>query len=197
MKVALIGMAVLTLESFAVGLAADDREMQRAFAEGGEVRLSLASGDYTLRAGAADRIVVRWRADGEAGAKNLRELSVDVHVTGTLARIATEGPAKHVHVTIEIPARSDVHLRMKAGDLAVEGVDGNKDIRMVAGDLNIEVRPSSLARAHASVTFGDLEARPLGISKSGIKRSLDWTGAGRYALDARLLAGDLTLTHPR
>ena len=50
-----------------------------------------------------------------------------------------------------------------------------------------------MAAAHASVTFGDLDARALGISKSGIKRSLDWIGGGTYALDARLGAGDLTL----
>jgi hypothetical protein len=75
----------------------------------------------------------------------------------------------------------------------VKGIDGHKDIRMTAGDLKIGVRRESLARAHASVTFGDLDARALGISKSGVKRSLDWIGGGTYALDARLGAGDLTL----
>jgi hypothetical protein len=65
---------------------------------------------------------------------------------------------------------------------------------MTAGDLKIGVQPESLARARASVTFGDLDARPLGISKSGIKRSFTWIGAGTYTLDARLFAGDITLS---
>ena len=124
-----------------------------------------------VRTGASDRIVVRWTADREARAKD--------------------------HFAVEIPARSDVHLRMKASDLTVSDVDGNKDTRMVAGDLKIEVYLSSLARADASVTFGDLEARSLGMSRRELKRWLDWTGAGPYAVDARLLAGDQPLMHPR
>jgi hypothetical protein len=94
---------------------------------------------------------------------------------------------------IELPARSDVHLRMRAGEIKLQGIDGHKDIRMTAGELKIGVRRETLASAHASVTFGDLDARALGISKSGIKRTLDWFGGGDYELDARLGAGDLTL----
>ena len=94
---------------------------------------------------------------------------------------------------MELPARSDVHLRMRAGEVRVQGIDGHKDVRMTAGELKIGVRRESLGSAHASVTFGDLDARALGISKSGIKRSLDWIGGGRYELDARLGAGDLAL----
>jgi hypothetical protein len=74
------------------------------------------------------------------------------------------------------------------------GIEGHKNIRMTAGELKIGVRAESLGSAHASVTFGDLDASALGISKSGIKRSLDWIGSGAYALDARLGAGDITLS---
>ena len=62
---------------------------------------------------------------------------------------------------------------------------------LAAGSLR---RAESLGSAHASVTFGDLNADALGISKSGIKRSLDWIGGGTYALDARLGAGEITLS---
>jgi hypothetical protein len=51
------------------------------------------------------------------------------------------------------------------------------------------------SRAHASVTFGDLRARPIGISQDGIKSSFDWSGAGKYKFHASLFAGDLILTH--
>jgi hypothetical protein len=189
--------AVVALGALVSGQAANDTAIERPFAEGGAVRLVLSSGDYTLRAGAGDRLVVRWDADDEARVSDLKALSVDVHVSGTIATILTDGPAKHAHFTIEMPARTDLRLRMRAGEVRIDGIEGHKDIRMTAGDLTIGVLPASLARAHASVTFGDLQARPLGISKSGIKRSLDWTGAGRYALDARLGAGELSLTHQR
>jgi hypothetical protein len=199
MQLVLTGsLGVLVLGSLALAQApppsaANPYTIERTFAEGGRVALQLASGDYTVRAGASDRVVVRWRADRDARVRDLDELLVDVRVTGSTAVVVTEGKTNHMDFVIEIPARSDVHLRMRAGDIRLVGIDGHKDIRMTAGDLKIGVRRESLASAHASVTFGDLDARALGISKSGIKRSLDWFGGGRYELDARLGAGDLTL----
>jgi hypothetical protein len=124
-------------------------------------------------------------------------VKVDVFVADGVAAVLTEGPANRLHVVIEVPARSDVRLRMRAGDVAITGIEGHTDVRMTAGDLTIGVRPGSLSRAHASVTFGDLDAPALGISKSGIRRSLDWTGAGAYALDVRLGAGDLRIRPQR
>jgi hypothetical protein len=174
-------------------VAVDRNAIERPFEERGCVRLDLASGDYDLRAGDNDRIVVRWSADDEASVKDLRKLSVDVHVDGRVATVLTDGPTKHVRFTIEMPARSDVYLRMKAGDVDMHGIEGNKDIRMTAGDLTIGVHPDTLWYAHGSVTFGDIDASPLGIEKGGIKRSFEWIGGGKYTLDARLVAGDLKL----
>ena len=189
-----LAVAVRWFGSLVAGAAvtADD-VIDRPFAEGGFVRLTLTSGEYTLRAGASDRIVVRWRARTGAQPSDLKKLSVDVQVTGTTALVETEGPAKHVPFTIEMPARADIRLRMRAGELRVEGIEGHKDIALTAGDVKIEVQPSTLARARASVTFGEIDARPLGISKGGIKRSFKWIGSGTYTLDAKLFAGDLTL----
>jgi len=82
---------------------------------------------------------------------------------------------------------------VKAGDIDMRGIEGNKDIRMTAGNLTIGVRPDTLWYARGSVTFGDIDARPLGIEKGGIKRSFEWIGGGKYTLDARLFAGDLKL----
>jgi hypothetical protein len=197
-RVALALLALGISASLAFGQAADERNViERPFAEGGCVELRLASGDYTLRAGDTDRIVVRWSAGEEARIKDLQRMAVQVHVDGRNATVFTDGPTKHVHFTIEMPARSDVFLRMKAGDVEIQGIDGNKDIRMTAGDLTIGVRPGTLWYAHASVTFGDIDADPLGISKGGIKRSFEWIGGGKYTLDARLFAGDLKLAHQR
>jgi hypothetical protein len=193
-RVALALLALGIPGSLAFGQVADDRgTIERPFAEGGCVELRLASGDYTIRAGDTDRIIVRWSADDEAMEKDLQKMSVDVRVDGRNARVLTNGPTNHVRFTIEMPARSDVFLRMKAGDVEIQGIDGNKDIRMTAGDLTIGVRPGTLWYAHGSVTFGDIDADPLGISKGGIKRSFEWIGGGKYTLDARLFAGDLKL----
>jgi hypothetical protein len=193
----LMGLVALTALSAGTPIQGrgDAQSIERPFTEGGIVRFNLASGDYDVRAGANDRIRVEWCASDEARVHDLKKLTVDVTVSGSTAVVGTDGPTKHVRFTIEIPERSDMYLRMRAGDVRVDGIEGNKDIRMTAGDLNIGIRPASLSRAHASVTFGDLNARPLRISKGGIKRSFQWIGAGTYTLDARLFAGDLTLSH--
>jgi len=160
-----------------------------AFTSGGLVTLKLSSGDYVVRPGRSDRIVVRWSSN------KIDDMDryVDVHVYGRNAQVRTDGPTKDGHFIIEIPPRSDIRLNIRAGDVKVTGIEGNKDIQMTAGDLDIDVEPDRYSRVEASVTFGDLTASPLGISKGGIARSFKWTGAGSYELRARLFAGDLTL----
>jgi hypothetical protein len=190
---ALIAIASLALSAVALGQSTDDNTIERSFCEGGIVTLNLSSGDYTLRAGASNRVRVQWRTEDEGHEKDMKKITVVTDVFERVVTIRTKGPTKHARFTIEIPSRSDVHLRVRAGDVTIEGIEGNKDVRMTAGDLHIDVQPDTLRHVHASVTFGDVNARSLGIEKDGIKNSVDWFGAGEYTLDARLFAGDVVL----
>jgi len=196
----LAGLKLVSL-GYAQGASNSEQNIQCAknsktqpFMEGGTVRLKLSSGDYTARGGTSDRILVQWRAEDSAHLKDMKKIKVRVQPSGSIVTIQTEGPTKHAKFTIEIPARSDLNLRMRAGDVRINGIEGNKDIRMTAGDLNIDVLPASYSLVHASVTFGDLRARALGISKDGIRNSLKWTGLGKYTLHASLFAGDVTIS---
>jgi hypothetical protein len=190
----LIVAASLALSAVASGqTGADQQTVERSFSEGGIVTLTLSSGDYTVRAGASDRVRVQWRAEDVEHDKDMKKIQVVSDVFERVLTIRTKGPTNHARFTIEIPARSDVHLRMRAGDVRIEGIEGNKNVRMTAGDLHIDVQPDSLRHVHASVSIGDLNARSLGIAKDGFKNSLDWFGEGRYTLDARLFAGDVVL----
>jgi hypothetical protein len=198
-------LAGLVFATFAHGQEiADDRSIEKPFSRGGIVSLELASGNYVVRAGATDRVRVLWDFDEHtrggdderAGSHDtdVKKFSVDADVSGSIATIRTEDVTSHVRFVIEIPGRSDLRVRMRAGDMQITGIDGDKDVRMTAGDLTIDIIPDSLSLVHASVTFGDLLAHPLGISKDGIRNSLDWQGPGVYSIDARLMAGDLRLT---
>jgi hypothetical protein len=190
----LIAVASLALGAITFGQTRPDgHAIEHLFAEGGIVTLHLSSGDYTVRAGASDRVRVEWRAEDLGAEKQMKEITVVTDTFERVMTIRTKGPTKHARFTIEIPARSDIHLRVRAGDVRIEGIEGNKDVRMTAGDLHIEVAPGSLRHVHASVTFGDLTAHSLGVDKDGIRHSFDWFGEGRYTLDARLFAGDVTL----
>jgi hypothetical protein len=189
-----IVVASLALCAAASGQSiSDEHTIERPFFEGGIVTLNLSSGDYTVRAGVSDRVRVQWRAEDPEDEKDMRKISVVSDVFERVATIRTKGPTSHARFTIEVPPRSDVHLRVRAGDVRIEGIEGNKDVRMTAGDLYIDVQPDSLRHVHASVSIGDLNARRLGIEKDGFKNSFDWFGDGQYTLDARLFAGDVVL----
>jgi hypothetical protein len=194
MRRGLIVVASLALSVVASGQSmSDEHTIERPFSEGGIVTLNLSSGDYTVRAGTRDRVRVQWRAENLEDEKDVRKITVVSDVFDRVATIRTKGPTSHARFTIEVPPRSDVHLRVRAGDVRIEGVEGNKDVRMTAGDLYIDVQPDSLRHVHASVSIGDLNARSLGIEKDGFKNSFDWFGDGQYTLDARLFVGDVHL----
>ena len=83
---------------------------------------------------------------------------------------------------------------MTAGDLEIVGIEGDKDVHLRAGDLSIEVGdPAAYKLVTGSVTAGDIDASPFGITKGGLFRSFTHEGKGRFSLRAKLWAGDLRL----
>jgi len=195
-----IAGAALFLVFVAAPQARDENDFQyqdsleRVFAPAGQVNLDLSAGDYQLRRGDDRGIRVVWKTRTR---EQMAETRVRVEVRGTEAAIRTDGPDKDFHVEIELPRRSDLFLRMSAGDLSIAGIEGNKDVRLRAGDLHIEVAdPAQYGHVQASVTAGDISAEPFGISTGGLFRSFKHEGGGRFELRARLWAGDLTLKAP-
>jgi hypothetical protein len=163
--------------------------LESRFVPGGVIHLRLSYGDYRIQSGSDDRVVVRW--EGSRGVDIRDKMTIDV--AGSTANIRTDGAIKHGHFIVQVPSRSDIFLRLKAGDLQIGGIEGNKDIHMTAGDLSIDANPSSYSDVHGSVTFGDIEANALHISKGGIHRSFDWKGGGPYRLRASIVMGDLKI----
>lgn len=169
--------------------------LERAFRSGGRIRLDLSAGDYDIRRGSNHALRIVWHT---RTAEQLEQVRVRADVDGGAANIVTDGPDNHFRVVIELPRHTDLFLRMSAGDLSIEGVDGNKDVRLRAGDLRIDVGDgTSYAHVDAAVTAGDLSARPFGFSTGGLWRSFNHDGSGRFRLRARLWAGDLRLMSTR
>ena len=190
----LIVAASLALSAVASGqTGADQQTIERSFSEGGIVTLNLSSGDYTVRAGANDRVRVQWRADDAEHEKDMKKITVVSDVFERVLTIRTKGPTKPRPLHDRDSGSLGCPLAGACRRHAIEGIEGNKDVRMTAGDLYIDVQPDSLRHVHASVSIGDLNARSLGIEKDGFRNSLDWFGDGRYTLDARLFAGDVVL----
>ena len=78
--------------------------------------------------------------------------------------------------------------------MQVEGITGNKDVELHAGELTVAIgNPSEYARLDVSVSTGELDAAPFDVSKGGLFRSFNKQGNGKYRLHAHVGAGQLTL----
>jgi hypothetical protein len=163
-----------------------------AFPSGGRLTLRIRSGDIHIVGSDEDKLAVR--ISGSKGSDST-EIRASFGRSGNSAELdVSGGPSNDVTITVEVPRHCHLTVSVPAGNVNVEGITGDKDIRLRAGDLTIAVGdPADYARVEASVTAGDISARPFNESHGGLFRSFEKTGAGKYTLVARLWAGDLTL----
>src|SRR6266436_1346055 len=106
------------------------------------------------------------------------------------SRIAVEDLAHHpFEADFFSGGQIDLHIRS-----AEIHIIGNKDIELHAGDLTIGVGDvADYAHVKASVSTGEINAKPFGESHGGLFRSFEKSGSGKYTLVAHVGAGELTL----
>jgi hypothetical protein len=162
------------------------------FNSGGKLRMYLRSGDFHIVGGSVNKITVRITGRNAYRASDMRvqlegsNNSADLTVSG--------GPKNDLEVTIEVPKKTGLYVRMSAGNLELQHITGDKDAELHAGELVIDVGDAGdYSRVDASVYSGGLEASPFGESHGGLFRSFHKEGNGRYHLHAHVGAGDLTL----
>jgi len=161
---------------------------EKPFVAGGNIEMRLDSGNYAIRPAASDQIRVSF--GGNAGSA-----SAELFGNGSLATVAVkDAPLNNFHATIEVPKTSNLTIHLKAGNLEVGAITGDKDVTSTAGNVEIAVGDASAyASADGSVTAGDIDAGAFGKSASGINPHFEWTGQGKYKLHASLGAGNLVL----
>jgi hypothetical protein len=165
--------------------------LERPFPANGRIKMDLSAGDYRISGSPDARIRVQWSVRDP---ERLSKVKARIDVRDRDATISTDGPSNNFKVAIQVPGRSDLHVRLTAGDLTLEDVEGNKDVELHAGDLDIDVgRAEDYHHVDAGVWAGDIKATPYHVSKEGLFRSFDWSGKGPYRLHAHLKAGDLRL----
>jgi hypothetical protein len=178
-------------------LSADDKvkvagqPVKFEFTSGGRVRLQVTSGDVEIVGSKSNEIVVTYSGKDE---NNVAKVRVEGDVHDTWATLKVSGPHNNMRYTIQVPEKTDLYLRVPAGDVEVHGIEGNKDIESHAGDLTVEAGdPKQYGEVDVSVRMGDLSLTTFDVQKGGIGRSFKKSGAGRYRLHVHLGAGDLTV----
>ena len=188
----LVTVLVASTSSQTTRDARTSESLERAFAQNGRIRMDLSAGEYHISGSPDNRIRVEWSV---RDADSLPRVRARAEVRGHDATVTTDGPNnKGLRVDIQVPERSDLYVRLTAGDLRIEDIRGNKDVELHAGDVRIDVgRAEDYRSVDASVWAGDIKAAPFNVFKDGLFRSFDWRGKGPYRLHAKLKAGDLHL----
>ena len=181
-------LAALCLQGQASGSQTSGSPTEKDFVSGGKVEMTLESGAYDVRPSSDNRIYVRWNEASNKG------VVVKLTTNGKSADLRVENTPNNFHATIEVPATTDLRIRLTAGDMTVGEIKGDKDIEMNAGDLRVSVgNANDWGEVDASVTAGDLNATPFRASTGGLFRSLNWKGPGKYKLHVHVMAGDVNL----
>lgn len=191
--------ALFLLLAATCAVAADKTEkgpaaqVQEKFAPGGFVRLHLGSGGYRVIDGDANTILVSYNT---SNSDELKQVKVKIKTGSASADVfISDTPRNNFRATIEVPARSDLRVRMFAGEVVIDGVEGDKDVEVDAGRIEIRVpKPDDYGRRDASVHAGSIEASVFHISKGGLFRSFDQKGPGKYRLHAHVATGEIDLT---
>ncbi len=165
------------------------------FTAGGRVEIHFRAGDLRTRKGADTKhLVLRYTAkwhDEDAADRVYQQ--VEIH--GSRAEIELRAPNRvELDAELEIPSPTDLRVRMLAGDLTVEGVEGNKDVQNHFGDLILQLDPQkNYGHIDASVGIGDLDGFP-GEVQGWLGKSGKVHGEGKYRLHAHVGAGDIRLS---
>jgi hypothetical protein len=168
--------------------AAPSPVADKAFVAGGKINFDLDGGGYQIKTAGDNHIRV-------AVAGNKGDAKVDVTVDGSSADVKIKDtPHSNFRAIVEVPATADIVVRLKAGELKMDAIAGNKDVESYAGNVEIAVGdPKDYAQVDAAVKAGEINASPFGGAKSGLMQEFTWSGSGKHTLRAHLGAGNLTL----
>jgi hypothetical protein len=193
LSAALVGTAVIAAPALvAQQTSRPSSSLERDFVSNGKISMDLSAGEYRITGSPDNKIRLAWSVRGE---DRLSDVDARADIRGTEARIVTDGPMNNFKVTIQVPQRTDLYIRLTAGELRLDRVEGSKDIELHAGEMRIDVnRAEDYNSVDASIWAGEIHADPFNVRKEGLFRSFDWKGHGPYRLHASLKAGEVWLS---
>src|SRR5271156_1257410 len=103
------------------------------FNSGGKLKMYLQSGSFHIVGSAENKITVRVSG---RNAYNAGDMRVQMEGSKDYARLTvSDGPKNALEVTIEVPKRTGLVVRMCAGTLELPHITGEKDAELHSGEL--------------------------------------------------------------
>ena len=100
----------------------------------------------------------------------------------------------NLQVKIEVPRKTNLAIRMAAGEVKVNEVAGDKDVYLYAGQITITDHDWNYRRVNASVSIGEVRAPMYDAEKGGFFRSITKNSRdGEYQLHAHVTTGEIDL----
>jgi hypothetical protein len=134
-------------------------------------------------------------------AETVSEVSLHFSPTPNGGKLSIEGPHLHhgnnnLEVKVEVPRRTNLQVRMMAGQVTVNEVKGDKDIDLGAGQITIaSIHDGDYRSVNASVGVGEVQAQAFGTDKGGFFRSFSRKNpGGEYGLHAHVTTGQIVLS---
>ena len=200
-KISLVVCVALNLCFWGALASAEDKHIQEKgktpveidFPSGGELRLYLCPSGVVLRGTDQNKIRVTYQTEDPVDASRVR---VSLGRSSNAGRVEMSGcPRNNFRVTVEVPQKSGLYVRMFAGQLEIGNIRGDKDVELHFGQMEISMgKVSDYAHVDGSVNTGQVDAPAFDVSKGGLFRSFSKEGPGRYRLHAHVGAGQLSLT---
>ena len=144
-----------------------------------------------------DELHVTCTADSDQDAAH-----VALHFSSTadgsklsIDRAHTQHGNHGLQITIEVPRRTNLSVRMFAGQVTVEEIKGDKDIEIGAGQITISsIHAGDYRSVKASVGAGEVQAQAFGADKGGLFRTFNRENPnGDYRLQAHVTTGQIQL----
>jgi len=162
---------------------------------GGSLCFRLRGGDLHIKRGTDQQhIVVRYTPDPK---KPEQEKNVQVRswLHGSQVQVEVRAPMSlSVDVDVEVPSPIALEVHLTGGDLTVEGVEGDKNLQLFAGDLKVDVGTlQSVRDAEVSVRIGDVSVPAVGEVHGWLGHTWKYHGDGQYRLYAHTGFGDASL----
>jgi hypothetical protein len=172
----------------------ETRNETREFAAGGFIHVRMSVGDMHIKRGDSNKIRLEYTVKSRRE-RNVKEATVDFDVHGNDATIEFHAPYNsntEFDVELEVPENTNLDVHNKVGDMSVENVEGDKDLNLGVGDINVTASQAGYRMVRASAGIGDVNS-DYGETSGWLGKTLHYRGEGKYELRAHVGVGDVNL----